>query len=159
MPKLDPPVRWTPRVRPELIRRLYALDAQGLLDEELLDEVGYALYSRCRSILHVSDAMNGKVHCPSCDTIIVREPDRLDALLHCAVCGWEARWGDYYATYRTQELGAGGAQDIFQEFVTQWEQAQAPREKMVLIDQLIHRWHWETRAQRPKFGLGRPTGV
>jgi hypothetical protein len=157
--KLDPPVRWAPRVRPEAIRRLYARDAQGLLDEELLDEVGYALYSRCRSILHVSDAMNGKVHCPSCDTIVVRETDRTDALLCCSGCGWEARWGDYSATYRTQELGAGGAWDIFQEFVRQWEQVRAPREKMVLIDRLIHQWHWETRAQRPKFGLGRPTGL
>jgi hypothetical protein len=159
MVKPDPPVRWAPRVRPELIRRLYALDAQGLLGEELLDEVGYALYSRCRSILHVSDAMNGKVHCPCCDTIVVRETDRQDAVLLCAKCGWEARWGDYYATYRTQELGAGGAWDIFHGFVAQWERVQAPREKMILIDQLIHQWHWEMQAQRPKFGLGRPAGV
>ncbi len=30
---------------------------------------------------------------------------------------------------------------------------------MLLIDQLIHRWHWETQRERPGFGLGRPTGV
>jgi hypothetical protein len=30
---------------------------------------------------------------------------------------------------------------------------------MLLIDQLIHRWHGETRQERPKSGLGRPTGV
>src|SRR4051794_20179480 len=23
----------------------------------------------------------------------------------------------------------------------------------------IHRWHWEAARQRPKFGLGRPTGL
>jgi hypothetical protein len=30
---------------------------------------------------------------------------------------------------------------------------------MVLVDRLIHSWHWETQRQRPRFGLGRPTGV
>jgi hypothetical protein len=30
---------------------------------------------------------------------------------------------------------------------------------MLLVDRLIHRWHWETAEQPPSFGLGRPTGV
>ena len=159
MAKNEPPVRWAPRVQPSHIRRLYELDAYGLLDEELIDEVGYTLYSRCQSILHVSDAMNGKVHCPQCDTIIQRHNDEPAAALQCPTCGWETRWGDYYKTYRTQELGAGGAADMFQDFIARWERVRAPRDKMLLIDQLIHRWHWETKRERPKFGLGRPTGV
>jgi hypothetical protein len=157
--KPEPPVRWAPRVQPAKIRRLYETDARGIHDDELLDEVGYALYSRCRSILHVADAMNGRVHCPQCDTIVARPGVDADATLHCAQCGWATTWGAYYATYRTQELGAGGAHDIFSDFVARWELAAGPREKMLLIDRLIHAWHWETRQQRPKFGLGRPTGV
>jgi hypothetical protein len=69
------------------------------------------------------------------------------------------RWEDYARTYRSQELGAGGAADLFRAFVAAWEQARGAREKMVAIDQLIHRWHWETAAERPGFGLGRPTGL
>jgi Zn ribbon nucleic-acid-binding protein len=159
MAKSEPPVRWAPRVHPNKLKRLYELDAQGILDDDLIDEVGYTLYSRCQSILHVSDAMNGKVHCPQCDTIILHQTNDSADVLACPTCGWEARWGAYYNTYRTQELGAGGAVDIFHDFMAQWERVRTSREKMVLIDQLIHRWHWETQHQRPKFGLGRPTGV
>jgi hypothetical protein len=159
MPKTEPPVRWAPRVQPGKIRRLYAHDAQGVLDEELIDDVGFALYSRCLSIIHVSDAMIGKVHCVQCDTIILCDARDADSVLRCQRCAWQAQWSDYANTYRGQELGAGGARDIFEEFVARWERVQAPREKMVLIDQLIHRWHWETRQERPSFGLGRPTGV
>lgn len=159
MPKTEPQVRWAPRVRPEKIRRLYEQDAQGLLDDELVDDVGFALYSRCLSILHVSDAMIGKVHCAQCDTIIVRKADDLDQLVRCQQCGWQTQWNDYANTYRGQELGAGGARDIFEDYVLRWEHVRTSRDKMVLIDQLIHRWHWETRQERPSFGLGRPTGV
>ena len=159
MPSSEPPVRWAPRVRQDTIRRLYQLDARGILDEELIDKVGFALYSRCRSILHVSDAMTGRVHCPRCDAIIQRRNDTADQILRCSACGWETLWSTYVNTYRHQELGAGGARDIFEEFVEHWERARTPRDKMVLIDQLIHRWHWETRHERPRFGLGRPTGV
>ena len=159
MAQAEPPVRWAPRVQPGALRRLYQLDAQGILDGDLIDQVGFALYSRCRSIMHVSDAMNGKVHCPRCDTIIQHPGPAPADVLGCPACGWETRWEAYYATYRTQELGAGGAADIFEDFMAEWERARTAREKMVLIDQLIHRWHWETQRQRPKFGLGRPTGV
>jgi hypothetical protein len=159
MAKTEPPVRWAPRVDPNKLRRLYQLDAQGILDADLLDEVGYGLYSRCRSILHVSDAMNGRVHCPCCDTIIQHPTNDPADILCCSTCSWQARWGDYYNTYRTEELGAGGAAEIFQDFITHWEPVRTPRDKMQLIDQLIHRWHWETARQRPTFGLGRPTGV
>lgn len=159
MAKPEPPVRWAPRLHPTKLKRLYELDAQGIVDADLIDAVGFTLYSRCQSILHVSDAMNGRVHCPNCDTIIPRQTSDPATLLVCPACSWQTRWGDYYATYRTQELGAGGAMDIFQEFVARWEHARSSREKMLLIDQLIHRWHWETQSQRPDFGLGRPTGV
>lgn len=159
MAKSEPPVRWAPRVHPSKLRRLYELDAQGILDDDLIDEVGYALYSRCQSIFHVSDAMNGKVHCPRCDTIIQHYTNHAADVLRCPTCDWEACWVDYYNTYRTQELGAGGAADIFQDFLMQWKGVRTAHDKMVLIDKLIHRWHWETARQRPKFGLGRPTGL
>ncbi len=159
MGKIDPPVQWAPRVQPWKIRRLYEIDARGIYDEALIDDVGSALYSRCLSIVHVSDAMIGKVHCPHCDTIIQRSSDDPAQVLQCPTCQWQARWGDYHNTYRTQELGAGGAREMFEDFIKRWEYARIPGEKMLLIDQVIHRWHWETRAPRPTFGLGRPTGL
>ena len=65
------------------IRRLYETDAMGIVDEELLDDVGLSLCLRCQSILAVSDARNGKVRCPGCrkggrDTITERGRQRKD---------------------------------------------------------------------------------
>jgi len=34
-------IDWAPRVKPQTLRRLYQTDARGILDEELIDEVGY----------------------------------------------------------------------------------------------------------------------
>ena len=67
--------------------------------------------------------------------------------------------GRYWATFRHQELGAGGARDYFAEFVEKWDRARTPRERLLLIDRLIHMWHWEEANKPPKFGLGRPPGV
>ena len=155
----QPPVRWAPRLQPQKLRRLYERDAHGIVDAELIDEVGYTLHARCRSILHVADAMQGRVHCPECDTIISTSAPQPDDPLRCPQCGWETTWQAYANTYRTQELGAGGAGDIFSDFVRDWEQASDARSRMLLIDQLIHRWHWETASTPPPFGLGRPTGL
>jgi hypothetical protein len=33
-------IRWSRRVKPEMIRRLYTLDAKGIVDEDLINEVG-----------------------------------------------------------------------------------------------------------------------
>ena len=43
--------------------RLYRADAAGIRDEELLHEVAWSLYARCRDVLLVS---NSKVRCPEC---------------------------------------------------------------------------------------------
>ena len=55
---------WSPRVKQRLVRRLYESDAQGLIDEELLDEVGWGLYSRCKDFIEANAAVNGRAECP-----------------------------------------------------------------------------------------------
>jgi hypothetical protein len=52
---------WAPRVKPYLIRRLYESDDQGVLDTDLLDEVGWALYARCESFIQAGKP--GRVTC------------------------------------------------------------------------------------------------
>lgn len=156
MGRREPPVRWAPRLRPERLRRLYTTDALGLVDEDLIDDVGFALYSRCRSILTVSRAMHGEVECPQCDTVIPRERLDADYPLDCPGCGWATTWGEYHRTFQHQELYGGGAVAIFRWYVEQWERATTPQQKTQLIDRLVHAWHWETRQDHL---LGRPTGV
>jgi hypothetical protein len=85
-------------------------------------------------------------------------PPSLDAdtLLHCPGCAWELTWGAYHRTWQHQELYGGGAVDAFRDFMAGWAQARTPQAKMLLIDRLIHVWHWENRRDHQ---LGRPAGV
>lgn len=149
-------IRWAPRVRPEKLRRLYESETSGILDAELLDDVGTTLYCRCRDILIVSDAAEGRVKCPGCAAMIARRGDDKNQMLACEECGWECAWGAYQNSYRHHELYARGLMEALTEFMQQWEQARAPREKMQLIDRLIHVWHWESRTDHAK---GRPAAV
>ena len=48
-------------------------------------------------------------------------------------------------------MQAQGIEPFIKEYVAQFPRAAAPRQKMLLIDRLIHRWHWEheNNLQRP----------
>ncbi len=154
--KFDPVTgkpEWAPRVRMENIRRIYQNDARGILDEELLDDVGITLYCRCESILDASDAALGKVHCPSCAAIIMRARLDQNERVLCARCGWTIRWIDYQRTYQHKDLWGGGFADAMREFIARWESRPSAREKMLLIDRLIHIWHWQSSKER---GATRP---
>jgi hypothetical protein len=157
--------RWAPRVPQHKIRRLYEMDAQGIKDDLLIDDVGIGLYLRCQSILTVNDIwINSQLPCPHCGQVISHfnhDWGDADYSLHCSYCSWQMRWGDYHATFRHQELVGGGMLDYCQEYVQKWETARTPKAKILIIDQLIHRWHWETRHEQDpdRFGLGRPVGV
>jgi predicted RNA-binding Zn-ribbon protein involved in translation (DUF1610 family) len=160
--KFDPETgkpHWAPRVRMEKLRRLYLNDAAGILDEELLDDVGTTLYCRCESILDASDAARGKIHCPSCANIILRASASLEETILCAKCGWTIRWADYQASYQHRDLWGGGFADAMREFTARWERAVNPREKMILIDRLIHVWHWQFSDERSATRHAAPTFI
>ena len=144
-----------PRVKPHLIRHLYESDAQGIEDEELLDDVGWRLFSRCQSFLQADQACKGRAPCPACGELVLHGLRKND-LLHCAACGWECPWGDYLKTIRNQQLNGGPeVVALFQDFVDTFPQARKPAEKMLQIDLLIHGFHHYLRSGRTR----RPVGV
>jgi hypothetical protein len=69
---------------------------------------------------------------------------------------WSSRWADYQKTYQHQELYARGIASAADAFTKRWPQADTPREKMLLIDRLIHVWHWESSRVHE---IGRPAAV
>jgi len=142
-------IRWARRVKPEKIRRLYTLDAKGIVDEELIDEVGYAMYARCLSIRTVTRAAAGRATCPRCQAE-VRHAWEKNQLLECP-CGWSASWGAYLKSYQGKQLHGGQAYPMFRDFIDRWPLARSSRDKMLAIDALIHACHGQWLGQ-----MGRP---
>lgn len=148
-------IRWAPRVPMEWLRLLYERDGAAIVDEELLDKVGYRLYERCRDCLLVSEAADGEVLCPACRDAVA---GRTGTELACPACGWTSDWPTFHHSYRHMELTSGGMRPFFERFVRDWASARTPKQKMLAIDAVIHRWHWENvKAERG--GVGRPGGV
>jgi hypothetical protein len=158
-------IEWGKRVPKWKLKRLYESDAQGLLDEDLLDDVGFTLLERCRDILKVDSAQHGRVHCARCDrqgqTTLITCPqtrgDPRDALLTCPVCGWQITWGDYHLSYKRKQLNPGGATDTFAAFVVNFPLANTPQSKMAAVDRLIHEFHYSYQSM-PDLPT-RPVGV
>jgi hypothetical protein len=140
-------IRWTRRVPRSKLRQLYERFAEGIVDDELIDDVGMTLYLRCRDILTVKRAKQGReVRCPVCDRAgeerFIGRHDGLEEQLRCPACGWEIRWHDYVRSVQRQQLNAGGATQAFAGFMERYDRARSHREKMLAIDQLIHEFHF-----------------
>jgi hypothetical protein len=144
---------WAPKVPKAKIQSLYGSDANGIIDTELIDDVGWALWSRCDSILTVTAAHYGLVQCPGCGEMITH-PDLIQDAGHehtgpwndedtltCAQCGWQMPWAAYHQTYQGKQLFGANAVESFEMFHKAFPGAQAANEKMLLIDQLIHAFH------------------
>jgi hypothetical protein len=141
--------QWAAKVAQPPIRRLYESDARGLLDERLLFEVGWALYSRCLSIIMVT---NRQVMCPQCQHVFSTQwqwHKRYDQLqIRCPRCDrWEITGAQYRQSFERDGLAAMMALPIFQTYVENWPRATTPAAQMLLIDQLIHAFHWGLKQQ------------
>jgi endogenous inhibitor of DNA gyrase (YacG/DUF329 family) len=158
-------ITWPHRVRKHKIKRLYESDAQGMLDTELVDDVGISLFVRCESILTIHEAKHNRVKCPRCarqgrtTTIQRLRPGRdpRDELLECPVCDWQLTWGEYALSYKRKQLNSGGAVSAFVRYVRRYRMARTPKEKLLAIDQLIHAFHYSL-VRRPELPT-RPASV
>jgi len=157
-------VRWAQPVRPDKVGRLYQTDARGITDEALIDDVGCALFLRCRSICAVTDAVRGRVACPRCACVIVRARTGNSALsraerLRCAGCGWHATWERYRQTFHGQQMYGAGGMEAFETFLMRFEQARTAREKLFAIDRLIHSFHYNLSAGAKTPAPSRPAAA
>jgi len=142
--------RWAPRVSKVKIERLYRDSGRGLLDNDLIDEVGYALYARCESMLEVTEILRtGQPKCPECRTVLPRRNWQSDEELMCPACDWSCSAKAYNKTYARKNLGTGGLDKEIREFMHRFESARSYGDKLVLIDTLIHRFHWASEQGRP----------
>lgn len=154
MPAKTPVISWAPKVPKAKIQRLYAADARGMAEEELVDEVGWALWSRCDSILTVTAAHYGRLQCPRCGAWIEspRPWEDSDQVV-CPACAWQIAWAAYHQTYKGKQLFGANAVEPFQAYHKAFPQAREYSQKMLLIDQLIHAFHIGLTE------IGRPAGA
>ena len=135
---------WAPRVPQRKIRQFYETDAKGIYDEDLIDDLGYGLLARCEGFITANRARAGELPCPQCHRLVRREE-----ILRCSR-GWELPWADYFKTIQHKQLsGAEPVLEQFQEFVDAFPLAKTPREKVLLIDRLIHGFHWYYKTKGP----------
>jgi hypothetical protein len=141
---------WAPKVPQPKIWQLYRNDARGIVDQELIDDVGGRLYARCWSVLLVS---SGQVECPRCGARFAvgwgAKPE--DSATDCPTqgCGWATTGRAYHDGWRHRDLIGTNALPAFQSFVERYPAATSAREKMLLIDQLIHAFHWSIKSDAP----------
>lgn len=90
---------WAKRVPQERVRALYRSESQGRLDDELVLEVGWALWARARDVAGVSQAAStGVVECPECGGAARRRrreregPRTVGRQVRCEHCGHETMW-------------------------------------------------------------------
>lgn len=144
--------QWAGRVPRHKIARLYELDAKGIVDEDLIDEIGISFLARCQSMMMAEEAQEGKALCAGCDSIIFHSSK--EETLRCPDCGWEIAWVDYVNSSRHKKLGLGGIEPFIREYLEQYPRAKTPRQKMIQIDNIIHRYHQELIGN-----AGRPSAV
>jgi hypothetical protein len=126
------------------IRQLYETDAMGIYDKDLIDEVGYSLLARCESFITANRARAGELPCPECAQAVRREE------MLCCPCGWTLPWADYFKTIQHKQLsGAEPVLEQFRDFVGAYPSARTPQARMLLIDRLLHGFHWYYKTNGP----------
>jgi hypothetical protein len=116
-----------------------------LHDDVLLNDVAFTLLARCKTMIMVEEARQGRAICPNCDSII-EHPVQKGYLLECYTCDWTGLWDDFRHSYKGRHLIAPGLQPFFREYIRQIPNAGTLKKKMFWIDWLIHRCHWEGTA-------------
>ena len=141
-------IKWAPRLQPHLVQRLYEADAKRMPDVELCDDVGIRLYLRCQSILQVRD---GKVECPECSAVFDVSAPTYDGPVHCPnkECGWQTTFAQYKKSWSKRRIFPGKAIPAFQTYYDSYPKARTYVEKILLIDALIHSFHWDLQVNKP----------
>jgi len=157
-------IKWCKRVPQALIARLYNQTVSGIDDDALVDEVGWALYARCESIISATNGFEKKrLICLNCG----EEIPLLENAFNCP-CGFHATWDEFKKSYKGKQLHAANALPIFLAYQKDFPKAKTYGEKLICIDVLIHSFHIKSAyyktlesydIENENVELNRPTGA
>ena len=131
--------KWSEKVSRSKLIKLYQNDAKMLTDEDLLDDVGYTFYARCKQARDTRECLDrGEIICHYCGT--VHKATSYTALITCP-CGYYYTYREYRRSCNANSMPGGRATEIFNQFVEKWLLCKDEKEKMLLIDWLVHECH------------------
>ena len=133
-------MRFAPKIPMSWLEQLYRRDALRVRDDELMDKVGARLYARCRDILLVSDS---RLDCPECgaEMQVLWIGHRGDERSACPSCGLSITAGEFHRSFEHQDLLGMNALPSFLAFAVAYPRAASYRERMLLVDRLLHAVH------------------
>ena len=158
-------LKWSKKVPQELISRLYNQSVSGIHDDELANEVGYALYARCESIISVTNGYEKeRLICLQCGAEVVLTEN----IFNCSCGGFYATWEEFRKSYKEKQLYAANALPIFLAYHKDFPKAKTYGEKLICIDVLIHSFHIKNSyhkeldnydIENENVAVNRPTGA
>ncbi|MHB1484873.1 MAG: DUF3788 family protein [Saccharofermentanales bacterium] len=142
--------KWCKKVSRNDLMKLYQSEAKGMIDDELLDEVGYTFYTRCTQAKQARELMEkGQILCHHCGAILNADiikigeytPFSKDNLPVGCECGYSYTYREYRRSCNAANMPGGRATPIFETFAQKWPGCRDSTQKIMLIDWLIHECH------------------
>lgn len=120
--------KWSKKVALKDIFKLYQTEAQGLIDEELVDEIGLTFYMRCKQASEVRGLIDrGQMLCLQCGTVLTKIDD--NEVVNCN-CGYSYTFREYCRSYTAANMPGGRATEIFEHFAKTWPHLKETSQKM-----------------------------
>jgi len=144
--------KWCKKVSRGDLHRLYQGESKGMMDEVLLDDIGLTFYMRCKQAKEVRERMDkGQIICHHCGTVLtggrvsptgsvlMKNADNY-LPIHCG-CGYSYTYREYRRNCNAVNMPGGRATPTFEHFLQKWPGCKDAKDKMMLIDWLIHECH------------------
>ena len=131
--------KWCKKVSRSDLLRLYKGEAKGLIDEILLDDIGLTFYLRCKQAKEARECMDkGQIICHHCGVVL--KVSGYSTITNCP-CGYSYTYREYRRSCNAVNMPGGRAEPIFDNYLKKWQGCRTTKDKMFLIDWLIHECH------------------
>jgi len=134
-------IKWAAKIHPNILKRFYKMSASGIIDEELIDDVGLRLYLRCESMVMISQKL---LYCPECKSKIFIIDEQSE--LTCNNCDFAFTIAEYRESFTHRELLLGNAASYFVKYYDEYLKCETANEKIIMIDTLIHSFHIDIKT-------------
>ena len=107
---------WPKKLDIHKLYKLYMLDAKGIQDDFLVDEIGLTLFLRCKYGKEDMERMEKNViRCHTCGSDIKGDGD----FRQCS-CGCQYSYKEYRRNFRKNNMPTGAAEKTFEIFMKEW---------------------------------------